>query len=146
MAIMAKGIVEGKTEMILIIIGMFMGIGFILMQVKSPMLISVGMYLPIDTSFAIFLGGLMKGIIDKRVEKGKYTPEQKEKINNTGILLSSGLIAGEALIGLLFAGLAFADIKLFHMFSEPSFIGSLVAIFLIGVFLVRIPLRKKNID
>jgi len=146
MAIMSKGIVEGKTEMILIIIGMFMGIGFILMQVKSPMLISVGMYLPIDTSFAIFLGGLMKGIIDKRVEKGNYTAEQKEKISNTGILLSSGLIAGEALIGLLFAGLAFADIKLFHMFSEPSFIGSLIAIFLIGVFLVRIPLSKKNID
>lgn len=88
----------------------------------------------------------MKGIIDKRVEKGNYTAEQKEKISNTGILLSSGLIAGEALIGLLFAGLAFADIKLFHMFSEPSFIGSVIAIFLIGVFLVRIPLSKKNID
>ncbi len=146
MAIMAKGIVEGKTELILIIIGMFMGIALILMQVKSPMLIAVGMYLPIDTSFAIFIGGLMKGIVDKRVEKGKYTDEQKEKISNTGILLSSGLIAGEALIGLLFAGLAFADIKLFHMFSEPSFIGSIIAIFLIGVFLVRTSLSKKNTD
>lgn len=146
MAIMAKGIVEGKTELILIIIGMFMGIALILMQVKSPMLIAVGMYLPIDTSFAIYIGGLMKGIIDKKVEKGKYTPKQKDKINNTGILLSSGLIAGEALIGLLFAGLAFADIKLFHMFSVPSFIGSVIAIILIGVFLVKIPLSKKNID
>lgn len=146
MAIMAKGIVEGKTELILIIIGMFMGIALILMQVKSPMLIAVGMYLPIDTSFAIFIGGLMKGIVDKRVAKGKYTDEQKEKISNTGILLSSGLIAGEALIGLLFAGLAFADIKLFHMFSEPSFIGSIIAIVLIGVFLVRISLSKKNTE
>lgn len=146
MAIMAKGIVEGKTELILIIIGMFMGLALILMQVKSPMLIAVGMYLPIDTSFAIYIGGLMKGIIDKKVEKSKYTSQQKDKINNTGILLSSGLIAGEALIGLLFAGLAFADIKLFHMFSEPSFIGSVIAIVLIGVFLVKIPLNKKNID
>jgi len=60
--------------------------------------------------------------------------------------LSSGLIAGEALIGLLFAGLAFADIKLFRMFSEPSFIGSIIAIFLIWVFLVGIPLSKKNIE
>lgn len=146
MAIMSKSIVEGKTELILIIIGMFMGLALILMQVKSPMLIAVGMYLPIDTSFAIYIGGLMKGIIDKKVEKGNYTPRQKEKISNTGILLSSGLIAGEALIGLLFAGLAFADIKLFHMFSEPSFIGSVIAIVLIGVFLVKIPLNKKNID
>ena len=146
MAIMAKGIVEGKTELILIIIGMFMGLALILMQVKSPMLIAVGMYLPIDTSFAIYIGGLMKGIIDKKVEKSKYTPQQKEKINNTGILLSSGLIAGEALIGLLFAGLAFADIKLFHMFSVPSFIGSVIAIILIGVFLVKIKKKKKNID
>ncbi len=144
MAIMAKGIVEGKTELILIIIGMFMGAALILMQVKSPMLIAVGMYLPIDTSFAIYIGGLMKGIIDKRVEKGKYNAEQQEKIKNTGILLSSGLIAGEALIGLLFAGLAFADIKLFHAFPEPSFIGSVIAIILIGVFLVKVPLGRKR--
>lgn len=144
MAIMARGIVEGKTELIMIVIGMFMGIALILMQVKSPMLISVGMYLPIDTSFAIFLGGLMKGIIDKIIEKRKYDEKTKEKISNTGILLSSGLIAGEALIGLLFAGLAFADIKLFHFFEEPSFLGSIIAIVLIGVFLVTIPLRKTK--
>ncbi len=144
MAIMARGIVEGKTELILIIIGMFMGVALIMMQVKSPMLISVGMYLPIDTSFAIFIGGLMKGIIDKVIEKRKYDEKKKEKISNIGILLSSGLIAGEALIGLLFAGLAFADIKIFHMFEKPSFIGSIVAIVLIGMFLILIPLKKKE--
>ncbi|HWQ80810.1 MAG TPA: oligopeptide transporter, OPT family [Ignavibacteria bacterium] len=144
MAIMARGIVEGKTELIMIIIGMFMGAALILMQVKSPMLISVGMYLPLDTSFAIFIGGLMKGIIDKIIAKRKYDEKTKEKITNTGILLSSGLIAGEALIGLLFAGLAFADIKIFHFFENPSFLGSIVAIVLLGVFLITIPLRKNK--
>lgn len=144
MAIMARGIVEGKTELIMIIIGMFMGAALILMQVKSPMLISVGMYLPLDTSFAIFIGGLMKGIIDKIIAKRKYDEKTKEKITNTGILLSSGLIAGEALIGLLFAGLAFADIKIFHFFETPSFLGSIVAIVLLGVFLITIPLRKNK--
>ncbi len=144
MAIMARGIVEGKTELIMIIIGMFMGAALILMQVKSPMLISVGMYLPLDTSFAIFIGGLMKGIIDKIIAKRKYDEKTKEKITNTGILLSSGLIAGEALIGLLFAGLAFADIKIFHLFETPSFLGSIVAIVLLGVFLITIPLRKNK--
>lgn len=146
MAIMARGIVEGKTELILIIIGMFMGAALILMQVKSPMLISVGMYLPLDTSFAIFLGGLMKGIIDKVVEKRKIEGAKKEQINNTGILLSSGLIAGEALIGLLFAGLAFADIKIFHVFASPSFLGSVVAIVIIGLFLILTPLKKGKND
>jgi putative OPT family oligopeptide transporter len=144
MAIMAKGIVEGKTEIILILIGMFMGVALILMQVKSPMLISVGMYLPIDTSFAIFIGGLMKGIIDKVIEKRKYNEKQKEKITNTGILLSSGLIAGEALIGLLFAGLAFADIKIFHLFEQPSYLWSVLTILLIGLFLILIPLRNTQ--
>ncbi len=144
MAIMARGIVEGKTELIMIIIGMFMGAALILMQVKSPMLISVGMYLPLDTSFAIFIGGLMKGIIDKIIAKRKYDDKTKEKITNTGILLSSGLIAGEALLGLLFAGLAFADIKIFHFFETPSFLGSIVAIVLLGVFLITIPLRKSK--
>lgn len=144
MAIMARGIVEGKTELILIIIGMFMGAALIMMQVKSPMLISVGMYLPIDTSFAIFIGGLMKGILERISEKRKYDEKQKEKITNIGILLSSGLIAGEALIGLLFAGMAFFDIKIFHFFEQPSFIGSIIAIVLIGIFLITIPLKKRE--
>jgi hypothetical protein len=87
----------------------------------------------------------MKGIIDKIIAKRNYDEKTKEKISNTGILLSSGLIAGEALIGLLFAGLAFADIKIFHFFEEPSFLGSIIAIVLIGFFLVSIPLRKKNL-
>jgi len=145
MAVVAKGIVDMKMELILIIVGMFMGIALILMQVKSPMLISVGMYLPIDTSFAIFLGGLMKAITDRYVKKRGYTDAQKEKISNTGVLLSSGLIAGEALIGLLFAGLAFAEVKLFSVFETPSFVGSLIAILIIGFVLVKFPLgTKKN--
>lgn len=144
MAVMAKGIVEGKTELILIIIGMFMGVAFILMQIKSPMLISVGMYLPIDTSFAIFIGGLFKGLYDILIKKKGFSEEEKESRNNTGILLASGLIAGEALIGLLFAGLAFADIKIAHVFEAPNFLFSLIAIAVIGFFLIKIPLSKNK--
>jgi len=144
MAVVAKGIIEGKTELILIITGIFFGLALILMQVKSPMLISVGMYLPIDTSFAIFIGGLMKGLFDYLAEKRKINSERKEKLNNIGVLLSSGLIAGEALLGLLFAGLAFADIELFAAFKNPSFGLSLIAIAFIGFVLIRTPLLKKN--
>jgi putative OPT family oligopeptide transporter len=142
MAVVARGIVEAKTEFILIIVGMLMGFAFIMMQVKSPMLISVGMYLPIDTSFAIFIGGMMKGLLDKITEKRKMETDAKEKINNIGVLISSGLIAGEALLGLLFAGLAFGEIKIFHMFDTPSYIISLVSILIIGILLIRIPLKN----
>jgi len=144
MAVVAKGIVEGKTELILIIVGMFFGLSLILMQVKSPMLISVGMYLPIDTSFAIFLGGLMKGLFDQIAEKRQLTGDNRDKMNNVGVLLSSGLIAGEALLGLLFAGLAFAEVELFAAFKNPSFLFSLLAIAVIGFTLIWLPLKSKK--
>ena len=144
MAVVAKGIVEAKTEIILIIVGIFMGLAMILMQVKSPMLISVGMYLPIDTSFAIFTGGMIKGLFDKIAEKRKFDNTQKERMNNVGILISSGLIAGEALLGLLFAGLAFAEVKLFEMFTEPTYLFSLISIIIIGYFMINLPIGSNN--
>jgi hypothetical protein len=54
------------------------------------------------------------------------------------------LIAGEALIGLLFAALAFADIKLFVIFERPSFLTSLAILALIGWILIRIPLKNAG--
>jgi putative OPT family oligopeptide transporter len=136
MAIVAKGIIEFKTEWILIVIGMLMGISFILMQVKSPMLISVGMYLPIGTSFAIFTGGIIKGIAEYFVKKKKLSAEDADKINNSGTLIASGLIAGEALIGLLFAGLYFAEIPMPEFFKAPSYAISLVVMAVVGWFMV----------
>jgi putative OPT family oligopeptide transporter len=148
MAVVARGIIEAKTELILIVVGMFMGCALILMQVKSPMLICVGMYLPIDTTFAIFIGGLMKGLLDKIAAKRSIEGKTKEAMDNVGILISSGLIAGEALLGLLFAGLAFAEIKIFGAFDSPDYLLSLCAIAFIGWFLIRMPLtsmRTKNV-
>jgi uncharacterized oligopeptide transporter (OPT) family protein len=144
MAVVARGIVEGKTELILILVGVFMGLALILMQVKSPMLISVGMYLPIDTSFAIFVGGLMKGLMEKMTEKRGLAKEQKERMENIGVLLASGLIAGEALLGLVFAGLAFGEVRLYEMFTEPSYLLSMVCIVLIGMLLIRTPLSARS--
>ena len=144
MAVVGRGIVEAKAELILIAVGVFMGLALILMQVKSPMLISVGMYLPIDTSFAIFVGGLMKGLLEKIMEKRKLEQGTREKIDNIGVLLASGLIAGEALLGLLFAGLAFGEVRLLHIFEGPSYLISLFCILLIGTLLVFTPLRSLD--
>ncbi|MCW8811032.1 MAG: oligopeptide transporter, OPT family [Ignavibacteriaceae bacterium] len=144
MAILSKGIVAGQMDWILIFVGMLMGVGFIMMNVKSPMLVSVGMYLPLGTTFAIFVGGLIKGIVERIDEKKKFNEAQKSRVENTGILIAAGLIAGEALIGLLFAGFAFWEVPLLHIFAEPSFIISLIVIGFIGWLLVRIPVKNAG--
>ncbi|MDP4266090.1 MAG: oligopeptide transporter, OPT family [Bacteroidota bacterium] len=144
MAMLSKGIVGGEMAWPLIIVGMLMGVALILMQIKSPMLISVGMYLPLETTFAIFIGGLIKGIVELYNDKRKHNEAQKARIENTGVLLASGFIAGEALIGLLFAALAFFDVKLFAIFDSPSFLVSLIVLAIIAIILVRIPLRNAG--
>jgi len=144
MAILSQGIVAGNMEWILIFVGMLMGIGFIMMNVKSPMLVSVGMYLPLGTTFAIFVGGLIKGVVEKINAKRKFNDAQKSRVENNGILLAAGLIAGEALIGLLFAGFAFFEMKLFSFFESPSFLVSLIVFALIAWILIRIPINNAG--
>ncbi len=143
MAMLSEGIIAGQMAWPLIIVGMLMGVGFILMQVKSPMLVSIGMYLPLETTFAIFVGGVFKGILEKFQAGALHNFAQKARTENIGVLLASGLIAGEALMGLLFAGLAFGDIKLW-LFPYPSFITSLVIFIMLGYILVKIPLSKAG--
>jgi OPT family oligopeptide transporter len=150
MALLSKGIIGGDMAWPLIIVGMLMGLGFILMQVRSPMLVSVGMYLPLETTFAIFIGGVIKGIVDKVNVAKNHNEAQKARVENTGVLLAAGLIAGEALIGLLFAGLAVGDIKyaewlpaLFNFLPLPFGVSLLVFV-LIGWVLVRIPIKNAG--
>lgn len=142
MAVVSRSIMERKTEWILILSGVFMGLAFILMQVKSPMLVSVGMYLPIETSFAIFVGGLFKGWLEGHAEKKKWAAEQKQRADNAGTLIASGLIAGEAFVGILFAALAFAEVEVAGLFETPSYLPSLLSMAALGTVLVLVPRRK----
>jgi len=97
MAAISQGIVGGEMAWPLVIVGMLMGFALILVQVRSPMLVAVGMYLPLETTFAIFMGGMIKGLLDKAVSKRQLNPAQKARVENVGVLLAAGLIAGEAL-------------------------------------------------
>jgi putative OPT family oligopeptide transporter len=144
MAILAKGIVGGDMAWPLIIVGILMAIGFILLKVKSPMLVCVGMYLPLETSFAIFIGGLIKGILDKIAERRKLNDAQKARTENNGVLLASGLIAGEALVGLLFAFFAVVEIKTPVIFESPSFLVSLLVFVVVGYILISTPLKNAG--
>jgi len=144
MAMLSKGIVAGQMAWPLIIVGMLMGLGFILMQVKSPMLVSVGMYLPLETTFAIFLGGLVKGIVEMYNKRRNHNDAQIARVENTGVLLASGFIAGEALMGLVFALFYFLDIPMLEIFKDPSFYVSLVVLAIIAFVLVRIPVKNAG--
>lgn len=147
MAILSRGIVQGQMTWPLIIAGMLMGFAFILMQVKSPMLVSVGMYLPLETTFAIFVGGLIRGAVDIFSEKRKYNEAQRVRVENTGVLLASGLIAGEALMGLLIAIFAVMNIFLydyFVFFKTPTFYISFIILAIIAYVLIQIPLKNAG--
>jgi len=100
MAMLSQGIITGGMAWPLVIMGALFSIGLILIGAPSPMLIAVGMYLPFHTTFAIFIGGIIKWITNIMVEKRNLN---KETTENTGILIASGLIAGEALMGIVIA-------------------------------------------
>lgn len=143
MAMLSKGIVGGEMTWPLIVFGMLMGLAFILMGVKSPMLVSVGMYLPLETTFAIFIGGLVKGIVTILVKKKKLNEAQKARVENIGVLLAAGLIAGEALTGLAFAPLKIANINI-TLFSNPLLIIGFTVIILVALALIYIPIKNAG--
>jgi putative OPT family oligopeptide transporter len=119
MAMMSKGIISGDMAWPLVVSGMFFAIALILIGSPSPMLISVGMYLPFTTTFAIFIGGIFKFVTEKLGEKDiekETDPEKKEEkrsmLESMGLLISSGLVAGEALVGIILAILIVSSVNL----------------------------------
>lgn len=101
MAQLAKGIVGGQMAWGLLVVGAAFGVALILCGARAPMLIAVGMYLPFDTSSAIFVGGLMKWVADRVMATAG--DREKARAEEKGTLLASGLIAGEAVLGILLA-------------------------------------------
>ncbi len=142
MAQLTKGIVGGELVWPLITVGIIMGIGFTLVKVKSPMLVCVGMYLSFEVVAAIFAGGIIRWIVDMIAKKRDYSKKEISVIANRGVLLASGLIAGEAMMGLMFAALAFFDVVVPNLWNGSPFFLSTMVIISIGFLLVRIPLES----
>ncbi len=103
MALMAGGIVNQEMPWLLVVAGMFLAGGLILIKAPSPMLIAVGMYLPFSATAGIFVGGVIKAILDRMLEKENADAGDRQKAENTGVLISSGLIAGGALTAVVIA-------------------------------------------
>ena len=87
----------------LVIAGMFLAVTLILINAPSPMLIAVGMYLPFHSTAGIFVGGVIKWILERSLAKRDADDAQKLRAQNTGVLLSSGFIAGGALMAVVIA-------------------------------------------
>jgi len=105
MAQLAQGIVGGEMPWGLILFGMAFAVALILIKAPSVMLIAVGMYLPLETSGAIFLGGCIKKFADWRAERAGLAGPGRERFESMGALVASGLIAGESLTGVVLAGM-----------------------------------------
>jgi putative OPT family oligopeptide transporter len=152
MAALSQGIVGREMAWPLVIVGIAMGFSLILIKVRSPMLFSVGMYLPLETTFAIFIGGMIKGIVSRISARRGHNEAQKARVENVGILTASGLIAGEALIGLVVAAVVFirdrtvgkAEFPPWRLF-EPIAGWLAIAVFAVLIaYLIIVPLRKAG--
>src|SRR5215813_9515277 len=144
MASLAEGIVGGDMAWPLIGVGIMFGIALILIQVRSPMLVAIGMYLPLATTSAIFIGGMIRWLTDSIAERRSYNAGQRARVENTGILIASGYIAGEALVGLVTAWFNFKYGKMPEIFPAPSYLFGVGVLVVLAAIMVRVPLSTAG--
>jgi putative OPT family oligopeptide transporter len=155
MAALAQGIVGGDMAWPLVIAGMMFGVALIMFKVRSPMLVAVGMYLPFPTTFAIFVGGILRWVTDQLSRRAGHNESQRLRVESVGILAASGLIAGEALTGLLFAWFKYKDVAVCpagtfsthcmpQFFADPSYLAGFAVLLVLSFIMVRLPLAKAG--
>ncbi|HZK72252.1 MAG TPA: oligopeptide transporter, OPT family [Clostridia bacterium] len=142
MRLVIEGVMGGNLPWNLVFAGVGIGIGLELLGL--PVLpIAIGLYLPIHLSTPIMVGGLIRGILNKKLDKVTDGVKSiKEKID-CGILYSSGLIAGEGLVGILLAVFAVAGVEL-NLGFDLGQIGALAFFGLLVLSLLKYSLFKKT--
>ena len=137
MKMVVEGVMGGNLPWGLVFIGVFIAIFIEIIGI--PVLpFAIGLYLPIHLSVPIMIGGLVRLWMEKR--KGQDEKEKKEGINN-GVLYSSGLIAGEGLVGILLAIFAVFGLDLNLGFSLGN-IGGCVFFVLLVASMIFFSLKK----
>ena len=113
----AGGVFGGGLPWTMVFIGMGLGVLIIIAdkiqekrgsEWRIPVLaVAVGLYLPFELDSAIMLGGVIAWMVERYQQKNKTSGDEfnaaKQRSNRTGLLFASGLITGEALIGILIA-------------------------------------------
>jgi uncharacterized oligopeptide transporter (OPT) family protein len=136
-----------------------MVLAFVLILIDLPVLpVAIGIYLPFTLSVPIFSGGIVRHVTNKFIERkyGSVEEEEisdwelaikqtgvkpKEKVIRTGLLLTAGLIAGEALMGVTVAFLIIGGFDL-AIFDFPPILPAILIWLFIAVLLAYIPLRE----
>lgn len=144
MKMVTEGVMNGNLPWNLVFLGIFIALAVEIIGI--PVLpFAIGLYLPIHLSTPIMVGGLIKLWINKRKYKNE---EDRKDADGKGILFSSGLIAGEGLVGILlavFAVIGIGDkINLTNYGINLGQIGSLVFFALLCGTLIFAILKKSN--
>jgi putative OPT family oligopeptide transporter len=100
MKMIIEGVMDGNLPWALVFIGVFIAIVIEVLGL-SVLPVAIGLYLPLELSATIMIGGVLRWFVDRKAKDG-----DKENDASSGILFSSGLIAGEGLVGILLAILA----------------------------------------
>jgi len=113
MASVAKGVFEGGLPWMFVSVGVAVAVGVILLDgalerrghsFRTPVLaVAIGFYLPFELAVPIFAGGLLNHWIRSRQTRRGATGEEIDRASRRGLLFASGLITGEALIGIVLA-------------------------------------------
>ena len=107
--------------------------------------LAVGMYLPWTVTFPILIGGLVYRVVDRRSVARGDSEQKRQSVIHRGLLFSSGLVAGEAIMGILIALLVMAklDIPFINLaeLGVPSLAIDLLSLFALSVIIVML-LRK----
>lgn len=135
MSLVVDGILTQRLPWGLIMIGVFLAISLEILGLPS-LPIAVGAYLPISTSATMFMGGVLRWLIDRRLSPKER--EGPEADSGPGVLFSSGLIAGGAIMGVLLAALSAK--RLDGSFNLQEAMGALGAnpLFAMGAYLLLI--------
>jgi putative OPT family oligopeptide transporter len=134
MRTIVEGVLAGALPWGLVLSGGGLAIGAFLCGI-SPLAFAIGVYLPLSSMAAIFAGGCVRAICDRRPARAA------SGASDTGILAASGLVAGEGLAGVLVAGLVAAQWLPRSMPPRipdgAGDVGLIVTVLLIGMFLVQ---------
>ncbi|MBW6410628.1 OPT family oligopeptide transporter [Clostridium weizhouense] len=148
MKMVVEGVMDGNLPWNLVFIGV--GIAIAVEILGIPVLpFAVGLYLPIHLSSAIMVGGVIRLYFEK---KKRISEEKRKDAIERGILYTSGLIAGEGLIGILLAIFAVINIngkslgKIVDLSSKISLsnIGSLIAFLILILTLFKFSIWNKD--
>lgn len=105
MATLIKGVLSFNLDWQYVLVGVFIAIVVELCGIKA-LSFAIGLYLPLATTLPIFIGGVIRGIVDYRQKKKGEQPAPEEEDLGKGNLFATGLVAGGAIAGVIVAFLS----------------------------------------